>query len=341
MKRKGWIVILMAMCISALCTACRSSKGTGNILYNLSDRFSAETEKYIIYSYTEDPEENIIYILDKDSGEQNKLARNPLSSNKGMDRCVFSDGDNAYYIEYEYESERSGEMKKMLVHKVELENFEDTVIYEVSIDEGMDSYLGIYDKTISNKYTVWIGFCVVGNQLVLIFQDEVRTVNLLTGKWELLIQDYISSLACDGEYLYYASSDYEINRVHLENSECDTLEDIVTHSFIIMNDTLYFINLRDVNKLYAYALNGTSSPIQVVEDHVETFKVDNEYIYYTVSGRDGIYRAEVTGGESEIFYDMPVVTYYVYSQYVKVMLLEGMSYDIVDVDKQTKTIIGE
>lgn len=191
-----------------------------------------------------------------------------------------------YVLKYTEPGKNALDKKKK---SIELFNLYNSANFQISTDEvktfDMDSD-GIYVVCANGKNK---------NKLVrTIWSDKNKVI---------INDDETDQIVKIGDWIYYInkSKNNELYRVYKDGTKKESLSNqkleipesqkgkYYADNYIAgYLDNLYYINTADNNKLYKMQLS-TKEQKPLINKNVETFKLENGYIYYTVKNENGLY----------------------------------------------------
>lgn len=227
--------------------------------------FNSHTSSvYEIDSYRVYVEESMLWAENLDTGEVTELIRDPLASGY-VGQGLFGIGHDVYYTLVQTDSyagklaDSTGSISQFSVMRINLDTFEETVVYE---KQQVNTVLGINIKEGALPESLYRGpFFLSYNALYVVFFGDVRRIDLQTGKTTALDIPATSNVAFDGCYIYYIDSQYTLCRLDPESGEITQWTGMAVYDFCLNKDTLYYIDMRLGNKLYAISTEGTKQEL--------------------------------------------------------------------------------
>lgn len=285
-KRIHWLrpVSLMLILIISVTSlvGCTTNKNLLNDdIYNYSTRQSFENEDYRFYVDEMDGPQ--VLFEDKKTGEISNLIRDPMPALSRVENNIFGSGSLVYYMKYDFEKSRGLEtLDKFSVIEVDTTTFDERIIFEKNINTERDSFLGLnqVDDADALSFFAVGSFFLDKQSIYFIDSDQIRRVNRLTGKSNVIISaPLLTSVAFDGQNIYYLTEQYEVAKYDTELDEETIIPDIITTYFILTDTELLFLNRKDEKKIYAMDLKDFT--IQKITDKsVLFFTADDQYIFY-------------------------------------------------------------
>ena len=161
--------------------------------------------------------------------------------------------------------------------------------------------LGVYNLVSGEVYKIknaaGNSYQVLGDELFESSLMGIRKVNLVSGEITNLYNDFAECINAVDGWLYYinAKDDDKIYKMDVNGGNRQSLSDLDNVSTLIYYDGQLYFN-RDWNswELYKMNLDG-SNLVMLQQDWIETFIIDNGWIYFSDQGK-GIFRFDLNGG---------------------------------------------
>lgn len=296
------MMLVFFMVVSSL-AGCTSNQNIKNYdVYNYSSRQSFENEQYRFYVDDTNLEDIRLVFEDKKTGEIKNLIRNPMQSLTKVETFIYGNGPYIYYMKQDFEKFRGFayrflEKGKISIVEVDTTTFDERIIFEKNINSYDDSFLGLnsVDSVDPSFYSGIDAFFLDEKSIYFISQDEIRQVNRLTGKSNVIIQSpLLRSVAFDGQYIYYINGKYQVVKYDTETDSETVFPDIITTYFVLTDTELYFLNRKDQYKIYVMNLNDSSLK-ELTDKSVLTFTLDDQYIFYENKTDSKRYRIDRDG----------------------------------------------
>lgn len=308
---KVWRVSIFFFCTSLIIniTGCSClNSNTTSINYNYTTRNVAENSNYIFFINQDNSDKKIVF-EDLSTDIDENLVRDPFHALTYVADHFFCNGNYIYYIKYSQDkSYFYSSMDKMEIVQVNLKTFSEKVIYESNINEYSESFIGLVAK--NNKGSLKLehisGFFIDNKFIYLIFEDEIERVNRITGKTEVIINyPTIRNVAFDGEFIYYINEKMHLVRYDTKSKNEKEYINVVTEKYILINNNIFFINIKDHNRIYV---------INLIDDNVKKLtdksaillKGDNDSIFFVNVKGFLLYRIDSNGENERKVLDDPV-----------------------------------
>jgi len=119
---------------------------------------------------------------------------------------------------------------------------------------------------------------------------------------------YYNQYHHDDEQIIYANaSNWFLFRITSDDADFKLISKDPTRYFVVEDDTIYYINHNDYEKIYRINTDGSGKADLSGKDgkakYVISFNVVDDYIYYINSTRRNIYRLSIETGETEPLLD--------------------------------------
>lgn len=291
-KKRRWLKsssMMLVLCLTVSTLAgCTSNQNMKHYdIYNYSSRQSFENDRYRFYVDETNLDDIRLVFEDKNSGEIKNLIRNPMQSLTRVETSIYGNGPLVYYMKHESEklrgfAYRNEERGRFFIIEVDTQTFDETIIFEKNINSHEDNFLGLnsVDSVDSGFYLGIDSFFLDEKSIYFIVQDEIRRVDRLTGKSNVIIRaPLLTSVAFDGQHIYYFNEKYQVVKYDTITDSETVLPDIVTTYFVLTDTELLFLNRKDQYKIYAMNLDDFT--IQKIADKpVLSFTYDDQYIFY-------------------------------------------------------------
>ncbi|WP_245237835.1 DUF5050 domain-containing protein [Paenibacillus etheri] len=280
-----FMVLGMVVLLSSSCASNQNSEASAS--YNFSTRHSFENKSYSINVDETDLDNTRIVFEDKQTGEQRDIIRNAMSSLTEIQNIIYCNGTHIYYIKYDLEEKSKFVIKKrFFVIELDIKTFSERIIFEKNVSGGKDNLLGLNN---ANLYDTAFFFSIQAffldeQNIYFAGSDEIRSVNRVTGVMEVILRiPIISSLAFDGNTIYYINSKLQVVRYDIKRASETVISDLVTRSFLLSDNDLIYINRKDHQKLYTFSLLDTVSR-KLTELPVLSFRCEGQKIIYMDNG---------------------------------------------------------
>lgn len=303
-RKRRRTAALLSLLLLINMTGCASENrgGAGYDIYNVVHRGQFENERYTIWF---DENTQTIQFKDKETGQQERLVRDPLQLSSRIGSSIYGNGRYVYYFRNDYnQSGRYDGIQRISLIEMDTETFQERIVYEnaqssleqVFFGSGVNSLFEAAGRrgTRSFLQDVW-AFFISGNMLYLLGND-VRTISLCTGRMDIL--DLPSpakgSLAFDGRVIYYTTDRLQVEAYDIKTRKTEVIPNLVTEFFFLTDTWFIYINRADEYRLYAMNReDGTT--IRLTKRPVLWFEVNGESIYYTDRVNRNSYRIDEYG----------------------------------------------
>jgi len=249
--------LIIASCILSGCTSDASEETRG--VFNYSSRQSYDNERYHFYIDQSNPEQVQIMYRDRSTGQTHKLIRNPLTALSRVESVLYGKGDLIYYLKYDLDKSGVRELvDRFSVIEVDTRTFSENIIYEKKLDTNREAMLGLWetnDQETRAFHTI-SAFFLDERYLYLISGDEIKQVDLTFDRIETIVRmPVIRSVAFDGRTIYYTNERSEIVAYDTKTRTSAVIPGIATHTFVLTDSELYYVNLKDRQTIYAMNLH--------------------------------------------------------------------------------------
>lgn len=314
--RKFICLFYVAALLFCLCSCGERSAVTfyGNAVFFTKGGFVAEVDnKY--YIYTDINKQPMDFIID------------PLSTEESVANVLCTDGQKVYY-----ENENSEIICRDMV------SYEEKVFFQPSVNSGI-SLLGLTDA-VTNQVEDGSGFYDITAMYIDSSGDAYIVCNnqlckLDGGKIIPILKNYIYTLCYDGNKVYFVDIARDFFVCDSNGSNLRKLIDAkVSANFSVIKDRIWYQPLKDLNSIYSCALDGNKSRIEAAEsDGVNSFRVDEKYIYYTDAENRYLHRLSIGSSEPETLLEQTVVQFNLVPETDKLIL------SVSDENGVVKTVI--
>ncbi|KHL91339.1 hypothetical protein QW71_35170 [Paenibacillus sp. IHB B 3415] len=276
-------LLFMWLTVSVL-SGCTSSQISGqSAVYNFSTRNSYENNNYRLYLDETDLNNVHIAFEDKQTGKKHEFIRNAMSDLTQVQSSLFSNGRYVYYMKYDSEKKRKFEERKWFsIIQVDMSTFNEQVVFEKNL--SLEKSFFIEAKKVESYDAAFFfsiqAFFLDEKNIYFIGPDEIRSINRLTGAMKIILRiSPIGSLAFDGRTIYYVNNNSHVIKYDTVTQSEVTIPDMVTRSFLLKDNKLFFVNRKDRYKLYTYDL-GESVSRKLVDVPVVSFFFREQTIFY-------------------------------------------------------------
>lgn len=248
--------VLVSILILSGCSA--TEPRVGEVNFNSHTSSVYETDDYRVFI-----EKSTLWVENLDTGEVTELIRDPLMSGY-VGLGLFGIGHDVYYTLVQNDSyagkltDSTGNVSQFSVMQINLDTFEEALVYE---KQQVNTVLGINVKEGTLPESQYKGSFFLGCNTLYVFSGDVRRIDLQTGKTTALDIPTTSNVAFDGCYIYYIDSQYKLCRLDPESGEMIQWTGMTVYDFCLNEDTLYYIDMRQGNKLYAISTEGNKQKL--------------------------------------------------------------------------------
>lgn len=270
-KKRIFIYILFLV----LLTGCQSNDlYEKENTYNLSqENFITENEEYFFVN------EGIDYIFkNKESLDKFSIIENlEIGNTDFMISFVFIGNDSFYYLKV------YNNMKNFDIIQVNSKTFKRNMIYSKEVVSNNNGFLNFMPKIKAERrqdYWAPSSFFITGKYLVLEYTDKIEIIDLHTENIVETLEDYFGpyQISAIGEKIVYVNYQNELTMYDIEKKSKRIILSTLVENFLIYNDSIYFLNLENGNKLYRINKNS-NTPKLLFDYEVIDFTIDNEFIY--------------------------------------------------------------
>jgi hypothetical protein len=289
-------IAVFPFCLVILCLSGCGTKPVSHGIWNQSTRRSYENQDYIVKEAFVDNESTLV-IENKHTGEKSNINRDPLKSYYRLGNYVYGDGD---YVYYQYRlmdntSVRSGRTDSIGIARIDLRDFSKKIILEKNINPFRDTFLGLSKSSISYTDFPQAGFGMfVDDKNVYLVSEGVWKINRITLQTELLSIPTNTSMAFDGESIYYINYKNEIVIFNPYTKKDTCINGIAASRFFLTKTKIYFANRLDENKIYVLD-RETNESEKLVDMSVLTVYGDSDFLYFNDDVKGEIYSCEYDG----------------------------------------------
>lgn len=260
--RLGMVALILA--VGLIFSGCSATEtDSGETLFNSHTSNVYETDGYRVYE-----EGSTLWVETLETGAVAELVRDPLL-NGYVGQYLFGRGHYVYYTLTQTDryagklADSTGNVTCFSVIQVNLTTFEETVIYEkqqVNTVLGININEGYLEEHIYSRCPFFLS-----DRALYVLCGGVRRIDLHTGEITVLDVPGSSNVAFDGHYLYYRDDQYAICKLNQSSGELTRWSDVAVYDFCLSGDTIYYIDMRQGNELYAMSTNGTEQQLVLSE----------------------------------------------------------------------------
>lgn len=303
--RQFMLLFLLFTAVSIL-GACKVSENTHNNIsniFNFSTRQVFENKQYNFYLDENDIDGNNFLFKDKETGEIRNFISDPLKSQIEVKNSIYGDGSLVYYIKYDYEKSKfTKALDRFSVIEVDTTNFEERIIFEKNINTEKERLLNLYSVNDAEilSFTTISSFFLDEQNIYLISNDEIRSVNRFTGKINIIIRyPILRSVGFDGRNIYYVNEKYQVVKYDTKKNIEVIIPDIITTNFILTDTKILFLNRKDQQKIYSMNLED-STIRKLNNDSVLSFTLDDNFIIFENKANLETYRMDMNGEKVQL-----------------------------------------
>lgn len=237
-------------------------------------------------------------VFNTETNEKYDFIRDPFYNSKkdGTAQCVFTDGSNIYYL-LDKHNEYKVIAQNPITHK-------ESVIYKKRLYKMQkDILLGAVKTSASTADIIMTSnspsaFVVVGDCLVLFTGDRVTSVNLKTGRENVILNEghYLSNISCRGTKVYMISNTLNLLCYDTLSGEIAKLPDVKARLLLIAPDGVYYVTVS--RELYRVGFDF-SNPEKISETNGVVLEYCKGFIIASRSG-DSIEIINTESGEKQI-----------------------------------------
>lgn len=284
-RKRRWLGNTLILAIIVMLTLGGCSEVEMNakeVNFNSHTSNTYETDRYCVYE-----ENSILWVKDLETNTTTELVRDPLL-NGYIGHYLFGCGDNVYYTIRQIDSyagklaDNKGNVYKFSIIQVNLDNFEETIIYE---KQQINSILGVKVNESPLEEALFSGRFFLSENALYILDGGVRRIDLRTNKVEIMDIPSASNIAFDGNHIYYVDERYALCRLNLNNGEIIQWGNISVHDFCLNGNTLYYIDMRQGGKLYAMTVDGTEQRLILAQKLLAVERKNS--VALTITDKDG------------------------------------------------------
>ena len=290
---KSWFPFLVIFTI--VLSGCSLKETTGmeeKISYNskTSDEYW-DGSLYVFVSEDNSP------VMSDDYGTEQKLASDPLlemGENAGRSTEIseiFGNRDSIYYLEMETEFPldkvgiNNSTRETARIVRVDKETHQESIIFEKDVSAGKN-ILGI-EYAVNNKWNFLKecqSFFLNESFLFFISNDgKIRRVNRKTMDITLLRMQLKENIAFDGENIYFLDDDNMLCSYQSIDGTTKRLKKVIASSFYLYENSIYYTNYLDHEKIYKYNLAEEKAEC-VVDCRADSVSMEKGKLYYIAKG---------------------------------------------------------
>lgn len=206
--------------------------------YNLSDAGHYETDDYRIEAKEDENLELHLIVEDKHTGKQFPLVRDAFEDSYKVMPCIYGNGDHVYYIKMTVDKSETilySMYEHLLVQEVNLKDFSERTVLKLRMNEkNLLEAVSWTRSTDWSYYLSFLGFFLDEDYVYFISSGNISRVSYLTGKREVLIEaPQLSSVAYDGQNIYYLNERFRLVKFSLAEQERQVMSDKIIRQFTL------------------------------------------------------------------------------------------------------------
>ncbi len=237
-----------------------NGKASERISYCLSDAGHYETDDYRIEAKEDENLELHLTAEDKHTGRQFPLVRDVFEDSYEVMPCIYGNGNYVYYIKMTVDKSETilySMYEHLLVQEVNLKDFSERTILKLRMNEK--NLLGAIFQTKSadwSYYLALLGFFLDKDYVYFISSGDISRVSYLTGKREVLIEaPLLSSVAYDGQNIYYLNERFRLVKFSLSEQESQVMSDKIMQQFTLPPAVSTQAESKNIESINASAAN--------------------------------------------------------------------------------------
>ena len=282
-KRDISISLLLCLIISASTGCAAPLQGADYPAYNLRSSMSYENTDYRFYVDDSDIANVKIVFEDKVTGEVRDFVRTPFQSSTNIAWTVYGNGSYVYYMKYSLDKSEFREViDRVFVVEVDTRTFDEQVIFEKNIKLDNKIFMDTIPTNNADMFFLHAAhafFVDAEKQNIYFIADDIRQVNIKTGKVTIINVPTNRSVAFDGVNIYFIGDRYQLSCYNTRMDEYGEIPGIITTKFYLSGEKLLFLNRFDQKKLYELSLEDLSMR-KILDKTALDFYCDKDFIYY-------------------------------------------------------------
>lgn len=254
-RKRPRSILILALAAALTLNGCSiATTDTDEVNFNSHTSTVYEANGYCVYWA-----ESTLWVEHLETETVTELVRDPLL-NGSVGRYLFGTGHYVYYMLEQTDSyagklaDSTGSVSQFSVIRVNLDTFEETVVYE---NQQVNTILGLNINEGFLPEMSYSGSFFFSESALYILYGGVRRIDLHTGETTVLDIPTASNVAFDGGYIYYWDNQYALCRLEPDSGELTRWTDVAVYDFCLADGTLYYIDMRQGNTLYAMSTDGT------------------------------------------------------------------------------------
>lgn len=331
-RRKAIYMLILVVC-SGVFTGCmeaeeNKSEPQNDIfnIYNTNNCYNDENEKYIFYLGYDESEAAVIYYMDKESGEKDRLIKDAFRDSKQISPVFYVNKNNVYYMEWTYDEEERGLARKnntFSIVCIDTDTFQSKTIFSDNANISPQYALGAgryYDKEAS-FYLQINSFIVLDDRICFITSDEIWEMNLFSGDKRKLLDYWGNCYSYREGMIYYLDNMSRLIQYNLYTKETIVYDDVAADTFCLRGEEIIYKNRKDNLYLYTFSLN-TKKNIRIWAESVFSFTTDGKSIFFTDMDFN-LYRLDEICGNNKLLKQNIHQMTYCFKSYDKIFMLNG------------------
>ena len=272
--------------------------GCGNrteaVIYNSSTSGCYESDTHI-YMVTGS---GIALLIDKQTGKVSTFPMDAFQNETvGVNRGFYYEDGEVYYLKTnrQYQSgNASSPVDYYSLVALDVDTLEERSVYRWNLSSHW--FFGLLDRESQEPNPFGIGTFFLNNNNLYYDQNSVLYVmDLQTGKYEEYLTLPGGAYFCfDGQYLYYPDRYNRLVKHDLDTKKEEVMDDVVASKFAVMEDGIYFLNIRDHNTLYYW--NEAKQTVTKL-DNTQSHAIYADENYCWINSLDGFFRVNKDGSD--------------------------------------------
>ena len=291
-KRKPAKVMAGMLALVLLLSGCGNR--TEAVIYNSSTSGCYESDTHI-YMVTGS---GIALLIDKQTGEASTFPTDAFQNETvAVNRGFYYEDGEVYYLKTNRQyrsSNAAGPVDNYSLVALNVDTLAERTVYCWNLSSNW--FFGLLDRESQEPNPFGIcTFFLHGNNLYYDQNSVFYVMDLQNGKYE----EYLTLpggayFAYDGNHLYYPDRYNRLVKHDLDTREEEVMEDVVASKFAVMEEGIYFLNIRDHNTLYYWdEAEQTVTKLDDTQSHA--IYADENYCW--INSLDGFFRVNKDGSD--------------------------------------------
>lgn len=299
LRRKAIASLIIFLIGMDVLTGCSKYKKE-NQTYNLKNCQNFETDKYIVYSESNEQGEEFIMAQDKNTGERTRVVKDVFRNNKDIADCFYAMNNYVYYIETTKDRETvygADELGEMRLIRVDMRNFSTKIVFRINMKTISEDILGITKKTNENffRYAELSSFLVSGDYFYIVSGKQVYEINLITKKQRLLFAfDGINLSFQDGVF-YYTDHVSRLVQYNTHTKKAKTIKGVVAEMLQVAGKHIVYEDRTNNGAITCTDLNGKQKKVLYKKENFGVY-VDTHAVYYLTENNE-LHKVDYNGLE--------------------------------------------